>query len=118
TTRTGGSLMLTDGLMQPAEIVTSQTQSLNLSSQLKLYPNPASEWLELEIWDFQGTIHFEMFDITGRNTEIQSEWEIQPGLIRKQIPVSTLSTGVYAVKILAKNGHSLQSFSQKITIIH
>ena len=116
-TRTGVNIMLTDGLMQPEDITISRPKPLTISAQLKLFPNPASEILELEIWDFQGEIQLELFDITGKSTGIQTSFEVQPGLIRKQIPVTSLSAGVYAVKLLTKTGHSVQSFSQKITIL-
>lgn len=64
---------------------------------LKLYPNPANDWLTIE---YKDEIHqVEIFDISGK-----SIGTYYIGATTKEIPVDYLSSGTYLIEIKTKEG--------------
>lgn len=64
---------------------------------LKLYPNPANDWLTIE---YKDEIHqVEIFDISGKSI---ATYYI--GETTKEIPVNYLSSGTYLIEIKTKEG--------------
>ena len=64
---------------------------------LKLYPNPANDWLTIE---YKDEIHqAEIFDISGK-----SLGTYYIGATTKEIPVDYLSSGTYLIEIKTKEG--------------
>lgn len=82
-------------------------ESVNMPN-FNIYPNPASDFITLEIPDFISGTSIQIVDLTGKIIKIES---IQTHT--QQIDVSNLSKGLYFIKIQDKQG--LYSI-KKITI--
>jgi V8-like Glu-specific endopeptidase len=74
------------------------------ADNIRLFPNPANEWLRLEgvaISDF-----IELIDVTGRRINTLS------GQTSYQLDVSQLAEGVYFIRVLTQNGE----YSKKVVV--
>jgi hypothetical protein len=74
------------------------------ADDIRLFPNPANEWLRLEgvaISDF-----IELIDVTGRRINTLS------GQTSYQLDVSQLAEGVYFIRVLTQNGE----YSKKVVV--
>ncbi|OFY99646.1 MAG: hypothetical protein A3K10_08105 [Bacteroidetes bacterium RIFCSPLOWO2_12_FULL_31_6] len=81
------------------------------NDDLKIYPNPASSNLFIELSDFNDTFNAQLniFDISGK--EVYSLPIIQS---TTKIDVSSLKSGLYLLKITSENGNSIS----KLLSIH
>jgi hypothetical protein len=70
---------------------------LNLT-QLKVYPNPVSDWLTID-FDCSGEKRIELYDMTGRRIFI-----IEGPLQHTDIDMQEIKPGIYILKILAGKG--------------
>ncbi len=91
----------TDCWVGQEEVVWVTTE---ISTQIKIYPNPAQNWFEVEIGknkkpDRSSTV--EVFDLFGRLTE---KVEIPKGKNNIRLYVSDWKMGMYLVKVKNKNG--------------
>jgi hypothetical protein len=93
--------------MTNCESTTTSTKNI-ISNQLSIYPNPTNDFIRLELEDGNALINakLEIIDITGR-THI-----VQPQINNKVINVSSLSNGVYILKIISDN----KIYSNKLMI--
>jgi hypothetical protein len=82
-------------------------QDLAYNSEVKLYPNPVAETLnvELETGSFNNTMTVEILDITGRSLKIQSF-----SSENAQINVSELPQGVFFVRVQSGSNSAIKRF--------
>ncbi|QGY46526.1 T9SS type A sorting domain-containing protein [Maribellus comscasis] len=103
-TFTSGAI-LTQGFHQSKLLVTAIDEPSLLVSELKVYPNPASEFVMIhfnsEIKDKQ----YSLFDMTGKMLLLNSISETD-----SRIDVSSLASGTYLLRISAKKTNNIQSF--------
>ncbi|NQY05053.1 MAG: T9SS type A sorting domain-containing protein [Flavobacteriaceae bacterium] len=74
------------------------TQDVN-AGDFKIYPNPASDIVNIEVSSYLGDANITIFDINGRRI-ISTENTLQ-GVVT--VPVASLQTGVYLMKIEGEN---------------
>ncbi len=97
TNQTQGSLVITQGPQQPAEILTNgyiKAQSLKVN----LFPNPAVDWIEIRISGISTPVTLKISDLNGREV-------IASNLLQSQTQVSlqNLSAGMYMACLLKEN---------------
>ncbi len=92
---TSGTLLAQQGESKriQAENPIVQQSSINISNKIEVYPNPAVEYLVIEIQNSELVdTEFEMHSIIGNEIKIEPE-EIGQDVFR--IPVKNFSTGYY-----------------------
>ncbi len=82
-------------------IETLSNQDFEIEKTLKVYPNPASEMLNIKIKDDDVLEFVEILDINGRSV-VKS--------ILSSVNVSQLHTGIYLVKVKSSKGLQTQKF--------
>ncbi len=98
TTNTGTNGSLAQGVQQPYEIsvVTAIEQAKGISLSVTAYPNPTTDYLTLEVKDFElSTLHFQLFDMNGKllqNEKITGN--------QTSISMSNLVPANYLVKVI------------------
>lgn len=99
-TLTSPANLLTQGFLQP-NVTTVGTEDLFDESQLAVFPNPVSDWLNLQT-DIPDIETVQVHDVLGRLV-LQSQF--QPLL-----DVHTLNTGTFVVSLFDKQNQFLHSF--------
>lgn len=77
-------------------------------AELKLYPNPANNFINFRLYGMSGNISLSIFDITGREVLTVSQVNYQQEELK--IPVSQLKSGVYLLRVQDKNGVKFGKF--------
>jgi hypothetical protein len=97
-TNSGTSGSIAEGVQQPCEIyvVTAIEDAKNISLSVLAYPNPATDYLTLEVRDVElSNLHFQLFNINGKL--------LQTGMVTGNptyIVMSSLAQGTYLVKVI------------------
>ena len=102
------TLILTQGFQQGYFEITSIDEPVAGSFTLKVYPNPAVEyiWVAMETVDIKiATI--EIFDIDGKLVYNQ-KWQLEDG--EKQIMLNGFSASQYILRVSDETGKVLQNF--------
>ena len=99
-THTGEQGSVVEGVQQAFEIsVLGVEEFENINASLRVYPNPVSEYLVLEVKELDlDNLNFQLFDIRGRL--LQSKKIIND---QTTISMSGLGTAVYFVKVIQDN---------------
>lgn len=100
TTNTGATGSVAQGVQQPFEIQTVLgVENFNINLQLAVYPNPTTNWLQLEVKNTDFTnLSYQLFDLNGRmiyNQKVTTE--------TSTISMEQLPTTVYLLKVLDSN---------------
>jgi PKD repeat protein len=82
-----------DTITQTVNITVTSLNELNKEKKLTIYPNPATDFIDLKI-DFQYT-DISIIDVTGKT--------IKQVDTASKIEVSNLTPGVYFIKVIGKN---------------
>jgi len=117
-THVGGSLVVTQGILQPLNATTGVTTIPSKMANLKVYPNPVTNgWLYLQPnFETGGKVTCSITDATGRLVILQSE-ELQNGTELQSIPMNALAIGQYTLTVTWKDkqGEAISNFKiQKI----
>ncbi|MEL6866063.1 MAG: S8 family serine peptidase [Bacteroidota bacterium] len=80
-------------------LITTSTEESTFAQQIKVFPNPFSNALYLEVRDWTGDFNLELTDINGRLI-FQRKLEVFGGE-RFDLPLGDLSTGIYFYRVLA-----------------
>ena len=90
------------------DIRSSETNgSLNSEIKLQLFPNPASDYLNLQIIGgkegelFNVVIH----DISGKQIKTDQIEQQQPGVLKYQLNTSQLRNSLYLMEVIGEKGH-------------
>ncbi len=89
----------TEGFLVGYKIVIEEITNIKSleNFQISVYPNPSSDFINLETKEFNRNLKVLLFDINGiqniQSTSFNSEGKIQ-------IPVQNLITGIYFIKII------------------
>lgn len=107
TTLTGTNLMLTQGFQQGNLFGTNVPNEELPTLSFNMYPNPAISKVKFEINnpDAQGDFIVEVFDITGRKI-IHENLGYFNNQDTKELPVTSLKSGIYLVKVNIGNYQS------------
>lgn len=79
------------------------------TSEIYLYPNPATDFLDLRFNSYDGAITVEITDVSGRLVR-REERSVANGEITMHLDVSELATGLYNLKLNTPAGESVQQF--------
>ncbi|MFK7949435.1 MAG: T9SS type A sorting domain-containing protein [Saprospiraceae bacterium] len=94
--------------------IANNTQSVNLSNHLQVYPNPATDYLTVLATEVSGQAKaikiesVEVFDMTGRKVLSEYSWNN-----RNQLNISNLNNGFYILHIKTDLG----VWNEKITVM-
>lgn len=100
TTYTGTTGSVAQGVQQPFEIQTVLgAENFNINLQLAVYPNPTTNWLQLEVrnTDFSN-LSYQLFDLNGRLIANQKIVNETSTLQMEQLPAA-----IYLLKVLDNN---------------
>lgn len=105
--------LLTQGFQQP---IRKGGENIDSSKGVKVYPNPASEFVTVEIiGDDPRTFRIEFLDLTGRIFISAKKSFGHDYLYREQYNVKELVSGFYMVRIMSDDGLFYRTFRiQKI----
>lgn len=97
---TDGSFYINQGFQQGgAEILTSTTREL-IPVKYKLYPNPASHWIKIELSsEREGNVQMEILDVTGKVVRQISESFSIGGEQGHYVDLAAIPAGTYFVMI-------------------
>lgn len=100
TTNTGPGGSVTQGVQQPYEIsVVLGLEDHQISLNMKVYPNPMSDFLILNVGNFElSTLNFELYDISGKLLERKKITSITETISMDNLPSST-----YFLKVTSNN---------------
>lgn len=93
-----------------ADLGTLGVTDLNLSGGFNMYPNPASDFVNLNM-NQNGKYSIKIYDMAGKSVYTESKKEINADSVVK-IPVSGLQKGIYLISIEGEN----QSYSKKLIV--
>lgn len=104
----GGSVILTQGFQQGYFEITSIGEPLSNEFQLNVYPNPATEyiWIDLKSNEVKSAI-VEIYNMEGKLV-YNSRWEFVNG--PNQIMLNELNSSQYILRITDSSGKVLQTF--------
>jgi len=114
TTFTSGSLVVTQGTLQPFHIPTG-VNKITLDRQLKAYPNPANNTVFLEYkLENSGKLEYTIQDIAGK-TIMQKTLAVATGNNKESINVAAFANATYMLNVTFKpNEGQAQTVSFKI----
>ncbi|MDZ4704050.1 MAG: choice-of-anchor I family protein [Saprospiraceae bacterium] len=88
--------------------VITGTGETALEGSLALFPNPSSGLVKLSFEDFRnGEYRIELYDVLGRVILVQA-FEIQASVVTRQLDLSHLPKGAYAVHIASESGMAVR----------
>ena len=99
-TVSNSGIIITQGLLQPAENPTSVASQQVITKHVQLYPNPADAFVIVQS-DFSvaGNLKMTLTDITGK-VLLQQEVKVDGnGMQKNQVPVSGLAVGNYMLLV-------------------
>ena len=116
------SSIITNGFIQPYILYPARINTHNIfsSDEIKVFPNPASDYVEINFFTKQkGRITLNFYDISGKiiySGAVQSDGV---DLIYR-IPVNHLPANVYMLYVIldADNGYTSKQGAYKITKVH
>jgi hypothetical protein len=87
----------TDTSTKQIVITNTAVETLLANSMVKVYPNPAKDFITIEITESNNDGMITLFDLTGK--------QIYKALLNKHqiVPINDLNNGMYLVKIEVKN---------------
>lgn len=106
---TMGSLATTSG-----QTITTEGESDDSTiADLLLYPNPVSDWLNVEMTsDFSGDAEITVIDITGRRV-LQQRLVKTAGLATTRVQVAMLPSGMYHLRIIEGDRQTVKPFVKR-----
>lgn len=113
-TYTSGSLVVTQGTLQPFDIPTG-VNVITLDKQLKVYPNPAINTVLLDYnLESRGELSYVLQDINGK-TILQQSLKVKPGESKEAINMAALASATYMLNVNYKPEEGIpQTISFKI----
>ena len=99
TTNTGSSGSVAQGVQQPYEIsITVGLNEMGVNLNLSAYPNPTTNYLMLQIDNYDKALSYQLFDISGKlletNTIVANSTTIK---------MEQLATATYFLKVIQNN---------------
>ena len=100
TPNTGATGSVAQGVQQPFEIqIVLGVENFNINLQLAIYPNPTTNWLQLEVKNTEFTnLTYQMYDLNGKliyDEKVNAE--------NTTIKTEQLPSAIYLLKVLDSN---------------
>ena len=100
---------VTQGLEQPHFVISSIERVNKINLQAKLYPNPTSNWVHLDLKSLpQSKLVLSVFDLSGRMLKTQ-----RIGELSNTIDLNELSAATYIILLETED----QSFREKFSLV-
>lgn len=95
-----GTNILTQGFHQTELTVTSIEETLT-DIRLNLYPNPTSEYLNIELGNNEEDINLQLYDMSGKliHKDVINAYDT-----KYVLPMQSVATGQYLVQMQSENG--------------
>jgi len=120
TTATGTNNILTQGFQQPSNMGTSIQQIDEGETSITVYPNPATDYLTVEISsDKYDRFDIELFDLLGQKLFVRYEEDQYSTTNIYTINTSALAEGIYLLRLTSSNlptGQAGNKFQKTIKI--
>lgn len=81
------------------------------NSNCHIYPNPALQSINVEIFDIQSFVQIKMFSISGK--QVYNSERIISGNYKEKIDIEKFSNGVYLLSIIKDNEQMFRKFIKK-----
>ena len=99
---------LTQGYHQPMLLVKENSKSLSSSYDVKIFPNPAKDLLNVFIrTNVKDELHLKMIDVTGRVVFMQNA---SGGSNDIQLKINELPEGMFILSMVNSQGYWIRSF--------
>ena len=109
TTNTGATNSVAQGVQQPYEIsgvVGIKSETNSLTSEIKLYPNPTINSINLQVVDYQSeTLFYELMDVNGKLIETK---KINSTI--ETISMADFAAATYFLRVTTSNSKEVKSF--------
>lgn len=92
--------------------ITDVAENKSIKESFRIYPNPASSIFFIAVANLTGSMNITVFDFSGKQVFCENGIEISSPNFVKQVDISTLPKGIYALKIENESG----AFFSKIII--
>ncbi len=96
-----GSNMLTEGFHQPELLITNIEEVNNLDMSVNIFPNPTSEFINIELSGNRTNMTAQLFDMNGKEV---SRVKVDAYQMETGINVSKLAVGGYLLRLTEVNG--------------
>jgi len=90
---------------------TSVEDLLHYGGELAVYPNPAKEFVEIELTDYSGHITISVFDLFGKEVLVENLISMKPAE-KITVNTSSLKEGIYLLNVLTDS----KKYSHKLVI--
>ena len=111
TTAVSGSFILTQGFHQPENATVGIRKPVEVVVNYNLYPNPALEQITLELSSARPLdLRLQVIDMRGRMALPAMPLRVD-GSAQKQLDVSTLATGAYALQIMTAGNEPVKTLT-------
>jgi hypothetical protein len=87
--------------------LTSAINDVATSSGIKVYPNPATSTVEIDLNRLEQNTSISLFDISGRLV-----YQLKEAAVTNVIPLQCLSAGTYLLKVLSPSGVITKKFEK------
>jgi Secretion system C-terminal sorting domain len=95
-----GSVCDTLGIEEGVDTLASSPNPYQVGG-IRVFPNPASDILNIEIPSYSVPLYYKLYDVLGR--------EMQNGVLQNQLSLKNLQNGIYFFHILDKNGSAYRT---------
>lgn len=110
TTVISGTVILTQGFQQAGENEITDLEDLAIEVSYKVYPNPTTDQLFVEITRDQfAEIYLELFDMAGRSFPNLKQVQQGSGFTRTSLSLQNLPEGTYLLSLKGADGRVLAS---------
>jgi hypothetical protein len=98
-TFSGGSVVVTQGVLQPTDAWPVDVGNTALLKQLEVFPNPASSVVNIRYAaQAAGTLTYRLMDVTGKELA-EKNVDVKQGIITEQLNISTLACATYMLEV-------------------
>lgn len=95
-----GTNILTQGFHQTELTITSVEETLS-DVRLNMYPNPTSEFLNIELGNNEKDINLQLFDMSGKliHKDVINAYDT-----KYELPMQSVATGKYLIQMQSEDG--------------
>jgi len=113
-TFTASSIVVTQGVLQPAEMATTRITEGNQPALLSVFPNPSSSIVNINCTStVPATLEYRLMDMTGK-TLLTSTRVTKTGLSAEQLNISQFACATYALAVTVTTEQGTKTTTYKI----
>ena len=112
-TAAAGNRVLTQGFHQPNDGVTGVTELTLPNMDIRLYPNPATEfvtvWVQCRANTGCANLRVTLHDLLGREIKIATQFKTQGNEVQHAFNLTTLAASVYFVRVRDESANTAKT---------